>query len=107
MKTCPLCSRDIPEEWESDHHLWPQSVKPKKKQKKLKTKEKVTLHKCCHDVLHRTLTNRELATSYNTIDKLLAHPEIKSFAEWIATKDINYYPKHRQSSSRSKKGKYN
>ncbi len=44
------------------------------------------LCRACHKFVHRTLTERELAASFNTVAALEAHPEIAKFANWIANK---------------------
>ncbi len=44
----------------------------------------VLLHRICHDKIHATLSERDLARDYATIEALLGHPEIKRFVAWIS-----------------------
>lgn len=83
MKTCPLCQRAIPPELESRHHLIP----------KLKggTRGAIAiLHSACHSKIHSVFTEAELARSYDSIEKLLADPEIQSFVRWIQKRPIDF-----------------
>lgn len=81
METCKICKRELGANID-EHHLIP---------KTFKGKETVTLHKICHRKIHSILTERELANYYNTIERLLEHPEIQKFVKWVAKKDIDYY----------------
>lgn len=83
MIICPLCSRNI-EGKKSDHHLVPVL-------KGGRHLQKVTLHQICHDKIHSIFTERELSVSYNSIEKLLAHPEIKKFVQWLLKKPDDFY----------------
>jgi len=56
------------------HHLVPKSFGGR---------ETVLLHRICHDKIHATLSERELARHYPSIEALLAHPEIKRFVAWV------------------------
>ena len=33
---------------------------------------------------HRKINHHDLALEYNTIDKLLTHPEINKFVKWVS-----------------------
>jgi len=77
---CPICKRPYDDTMD-EHHLIPKSKKGK---------ETVTLHRVCHDKIHATFTEKELAKQYNTIEKLLEHEEISKFAKWVAKKPANY-----------------
>ena len=44
------------------------------------------LCRACHKFIHRTLTECELAASYNTIFQLRSQPGIAKFINWIASK---------------------
>lgn len=77
---CPLCDRPIPPEArQSLHHLVP----------RLKGGARgptVLLHQICHNTIHATLREAELARRYATIAALRAHPDLVRFRDWIATK---------------------
>jgi len=76
--TCPLCDRPIPpgvpQSW---HHLVP-------KLRGGKGGPVVLMHHICHKEIHATLTEAELARSFNTVASLRAHPRLARFAEWVA-----------------------
>ncbi len=40
----------------------------------------------CHSQIHALLTEKELEREWNTVERLLRHPEIQRFAGWIASK---------------------
>ncbi|HMZ81000.1 MAG TPA: hypothetical protein PLL06_14960 [Acidobacteriota bacterium] len=86
--TCELCGRTVRRV--TRHHLIPRARH--KVYKRKKDFDHSVLHcviqTCspCHRNLHAHLTERELATSYNTIEKLLTHPGVKNFTDWVATK---------------------
>jgi len=75
---CPLCGRPIPlEVRQSQHHLVP-------KLKGGKGGPTVLLHQICHNEIHATLTEAELARDYASIDALRAHPRLEKFIRWVA-----------------------
>lgn len=75
---CPLCQRPIPGDVEQSlHHLVPRS-------KGGKGGPTVLMHLQCHKEIHATLTEAELARTFNTVEALRAHPKLARFAEWIA-----------------------
>lgn len=82
LPACPLCGRPIPPESRSEHHLVPKS---------LKGREHVVLHRICHRKIHSLFTERELARIYNTIGRLLEHPDVRVFRTWVAGKPPNFY----------------
>ena len=71
------------------HHLTP-------KLKGGKKGPRVTLHKVCHKKIHSLFTEGELARSYNTLGKLLEHPEIQKFIEWVSKKHPEFYESSKQ-----------
>jgi hypothetical protein len=82
--TCELCEREKPTTF---HHLIPRRVHRIKRFKKMFTKaqmnEGVDLCKLCHDGIHDIIPEeKDLATHYNTKEKLLAHEGIAKHVEW-------------------------
>ncbi len=84
---CPLCRRPIPPDAkQSQHHLIP-------KLKGGKGGETVLLHQICHNEIHATLTEAELARDYATIEALRAHPRLEKFVAWIAKRPPGFHSK--------------
>ena len=84
---CPLCLRPIPPEAkQSLHHLVP-------KLKGGKGGPTVLLHQICHNEIHATLTEAELARSYHTIDALRHHPRLAKFIGWVAKRPPGFQSK--------------
>jgi hypothetical protein len=90
-KICDLCNRNVPEL--TRHHLIPQTRHKNKRNKKNFTRQEVKerlimLCRICHRNVHAQLTEKQLEYEYNTIEKLLEHPEIKKFTDWIKNKPL-------------------
>ncbi len=84
---CPLCGRPIPAEArQSLHHLIP-------KLKCGKGGPIVLLHQICHNEIHATLTEAELARDYNTPEALRAHPRLARFIAWVAKRPPGFHSK--------------
>ncbi len=84
---CPLCGRPIPPEaQQSLHHLTP-------KLKGGKGGPVVLLHQICHNEIHATLTEAELARDYATIEALRAHPRLAKFIAWIEKRPAAFHSK--------------
>ena len=78
IPVCPLCERPIPPDVrQSQHHLVPRL-------KGGKGGPTVLLHQICHNEIHATLTEAELARDYADIDALRAHPRLEKFIRWVA-----------------------
>ncbi|MEM1129072.1 MAG: HNH endonuclease [Pseudomonadota bacterium] len=74
---CPLCGRPIPPDVpQSRHHLTP-------KLRGGKGGPTVLLHQICHNEIHATLSESELARSYADIASLRAHPRLEKFIAWV------------------------
>lgn len=81
---CALCGRPIPADVpQSAHHLIPRL-------KGGKGGPTVLLHHICHKEIHATLSEAELARSYNTPDALRAHPRLAKFAAWVAKRPPDF-----------------
>ncbi|MEO0773531.1 MAG: HNH endonuclease [Pseudomonadota bacterium] len=84
---CPLCGRPIPPDVrQSQHHLIP-------KLKGGKGGPVVLLHQICHNEIHATLTEAELARDYSTVEALRAHPRLAKFIRWVAKRPPEFYSK--------------
>jgi hypothetical protein len=82
---CPLCLRPIPASApQSRHHLTPRL-------KGGKHGPTVLLHQICHNVVHATFTEAELARSHSTIDALRAHPRVARFVAWVADRPPGFH----------------
>jgi 5-methylcytosine-specific restriction endonuclease McrA len=83
---CPLCGRPLIDGPSvSRHHLIP---------RKFKGREAVAMHTVCHDKIHAVLGERELARDYDTVEKLLEHPDIAEFIKWVARKPADFVDGH-------------
>ena len=87
-RTCGLCGRaaiDL-----TRHHLIPRTRHKNKRNKKMFDRQEIhqTVDLCrpCHRHVHQTVDNQTLEREYNTVEDLLAHPDIKKFVDWIRTK---------------------
>jgi hypothetical protein len=96
LAICPLCDREMESEDESRHHLVPVHKGGAKG-------DLATIHKFCHTKVHSIFTNSELASRFNTIEKLRDHPEVQKFIEWVRNKPSSFYMKNSQAGNR--KGK--
>ena len=84
---CPLCRRPIPAHAkQSLHHLTP-------KLKGGKGGPVVRLHQICHNEIHATLSERELARDYATIEALRSHPRLAKFIEWVGKRPPEFHSK--------------
>ncbi|MEM8802486.1 MAG: HNH endonuclease [Pseudomonadota bacterium] len=84
---CPLCDRPIPSGVkQSLHHLIP-------KLRGGKGGPTVLLHQICHNEIHATFTETELARDYATVDALRGHPRIARFVAWVAKRPPGFHSK--------------
>lgn len=85
---CPLCGRELPDDHTTDeHHLVPRSKGGR---------EKFRLHRICHQKIHTTLTETELARHYNNWDALKSHPDIADFIRWVEKRPPGYIDRNRK-----------
>jgi hypothetical protein len=80
--TCKICSR--PEIDLTLHHLIPKTLHQNSwflKRYTLEEMQKNTVEVCrlCHDKIHYVEKEKVLGRDYNTLEKLLEHPEIQKF----------------------------
>ncbi len=84
---CPLCLRPIPPHAkQSEHHLIP----------KLKGGAKgprVLLHQICHNEIHASLSEAELAREYNTPEALRGHERLGKFVKWVSKRPAGFHSK--------------
>ena len=84
---CPLCDRPIPPgARQSLHHLVP-------KLRGGKGGAVVRLHQICHNEIHATLTETELARDYADMDRLRAHPRLARFVKWVQRRPAEFHSK--------------
>jgi hypothetical protein len=81
---CELCQV---EDARNFHHLIPRTLHSNKWFKRRYTREQmqagVEVCKSCHAAIHDLIPDeKELGRSYNTREKLLAHPEIGKYVLW-------------------------
>ena len=89
-ETCALCGRTgVPL---TKHHLVPRAthgrarVKREHAEKDLK-RETAPLCRPCHKTVHATLTEKQLAVDYHTVEALRGHPALARFARFAAKQD--------------------
>lgn len=84
---CALCGRPLPEDSTVDeHHLMPRSHGGR---------DTIRLHKICHQTIHATLSERELADYYHTIARLQTHPALARFILWVRKRPEGFYDRTR------------
>lgn len=79
--SCELCARPLGRrvEW---HHVVPKSEGGR---------QTVAVHPICHHTIHAFVTNRELATSYATMEQLREREDIRIYLRWIADKPADFH----------------
>jgi hypothetical protein len=82
--TCRLCQRRV--EKLTEHHLIPRS-----EGKKGAALPKIWICLPCHREVHSLFTNSELATHYNTTERLKEEPRMNYFLNEIREKDCEGY----------------
>ena len=79
MPYCQLCEREV--EKTTKHHLTP-------KQHGGKYGPTADLCRACHNTLHNTFSNKELASTLNTISLLQTSEKLQKYLNWIKNKKI-------------------
>ena len=82
---CELCGRENDLNF---HHLIPVTFHKNKWYKKNYTKEELgkginICERDCHKEIHVFITEKEMGRIYNTLEKLLNHPKVKKYVEWV------------------------
>jgi 5-methylcytosine-specific restriction endonuclease McrA len=85
---CPLCDRKIPPSQRDAHHLVPKSKGGR---------DTEYLHRICHRQIHALFTETELARQFNSVEALLAHPDIALFVTWVKNKPDDFMQRTRKS----------
>lgn len=70
------------------HHLYPRETHTLLLKRGIASEAELqeTINVCptCHKTIHRFFTNKELADSYNTLEKLLGDERIRKYASWAS-----------------------
>ena len=86
INKCELCGSE--HDYLNFHHLIPKTLHTNKFFKKNYEKEYLKQHGIwickafCHKQIHRFISEKDMGLTYNTLQKLLEHPEVKKFIEW-------------------------
>lgn len=95
---CPICDRGMYDDGKSinRHHFVPKSRGGK---------EQFYTHTICHNMLHRTWTNKELENEYSDPEKIKAEPVMEKFIAWVAKKDPLFYDSSKDNNNRKGKSR--
>ena len=63
----------------------------------------VELHKICHQAIHATFTEAQLAREFHTLEALAAHPGLARFVAWVKKRPPDYQDRSRWSRERRRK----
>jgi len=81
---CELCEMEF--DSLTEHHLIPRTHHNNKKIAKLFTpdqmKETIDICRKCHDQIHMFIKEKDMATTYNTLQMLKNHTEVYNYLEW-------------------------
>lgn len=83
---CELCGSE--NDILNFHHLIPRTLHSTKFFEKRYTKKymkETGIFVCkyiCHGQIHKFISEKELGLKWNTLEKLLEHPDVKKFVEW-------------------------
>jgi 5-methylcytosine-specific restriction protein A len=77
VATCALCLRQVPNHLITRHHLTPKAEGGKHA-------TKTPLCKPCHQQVHATFSNKELAKRYDGMEALRSAASLQPFLRWIA-----------------------
>jgi hypothetical protein len=74
-----------------EHHLIPKSYGGK---------EKIPLHRICHQKIHSLFKESELKNYYHTWERILEHPDIQKFVSWVKKRPIEFIDSSKQHNRR-------
>lgn len=83
---CELCTSS--EDVLDFHHLIPRTLHGKKHYRNKYSKIFMSTHGIwickeeCHPQIHEFITEKEMGSTYNTLEKLKGNPEVKKYVEW-------------------------
>ena len=75
--TCPNCNRNLDRKDMVRHHLTP-------RQKGGSKGETAMFCRPCENHLHGLYPNSVLKRDYNTVEKIIADPEMQKFGKWVS-----------------------
>jgi 5-methylcytosine-specific restriction protein A len=73
---CALCGRIVPRALITRHHLLPKGEGGE-------AEHRLPFCKPCHQQVHAIFSNKQLAASYDSIERLQTAPELATFLAWI------------------------
>lgn len=85
---CPICGRPLLPGDSIDRHHW----RPKSQG----GTEAAYLHRTCHRKLHSLFTHKELATEFDSPDRIRRHPEMQKFIRWVRRQPPERVLRHRK-----------
>lgn len=96
------------------HHLIPQARHANKRNKREFDRQEVKhrvawICRPCHNHVHALFTEKTLERDYNTLESLIAHPEVAKFVTWITNKPSAFKPVSRpakEKGGRKRKSKF-
>jgi len=94
-RVCELCGRLV--SLVTKHHLIPRTRHKNKRNKRefdrVEVKTRVAWFcRPCHDHVHALFTEKTLEREFNTLESLMAHPEIARFVTWIQRRPDGFRP---------------
>ena len=89
---CALCLR--PGQKLTKHHLIPRTRHSKKSVRDHMSLDEarsqiLLVCRSCHNQIHAVLSEKELERDYNSLEKLLTHPDIASYVTWTRKRNIS------------------
>ena len=88
---CALCNRQAKLTF---HHFIPRTLHTNKWFQKNFTREQMAagMDVCreCHSAIHRFIDEKELGRTYNTRERLLKHPEVQKFIQWVRKQRVRH-----------------
>jgi hypothetical protein len=95
---CELCERQAAEL--TRHHLIPRTRHANRRTRRQFDRQELThrilwVCRACHNHIHASITEKELERHYHSRERLLGHPDIARFVEWIREKPADFKPRSR------------